>query len=181
MRRLYPFLALTLALASAPVFARYFHASPATKPALPSRGPASATPAPTTAKTPFQVGIASWYGPWFQGRETTSGERFNMNALTAAHRFLPFGTRVRVTNLLNQRSVVLRINDRGPVPADRIIDLSYAAARVLRSCAAGLVPVRLDILPQAADPKALLSQLASADVPFPHLLGWSGWKSASKN
>jgi|SRR6185312_1105691 len=109
-----------------------------------------ATPPPRTAQAPFQVGMATWYGKWFQGKETTSGERFNMYAMTAAHKFLPFGTRVRVTNLLNHRSVVLRINDRGPVPAGRIIDLSYAAARVLHFYEDGLIPVRIDIVPRVA-------------------------------
>nr|MDJ0983204.1 septal ring lytic transglycosylase RlpA family protein [Kiloniellales bacterium] len=75
-----------------------------------------------------QVGEASWYGPGFQGRKTASGVRFNMNALTAAHRSLPFGTQVRVTNVENGRTVVVTINDRGPFAGGRIIDLSKAAA-----------------------------------------------------
>ena len=76
-------------------------------------------------------GLASWYGPGFGGHRTASGERFNTAALTAAHRYFPFGTRVRVTNRRNGRSVVVRINDRGPFAAGRVIDLSYAASRAI--------------------------------------------------
>lgn len=77
---------------------------------------------------PSQGGKASWYGPGFHGRRTANGERFNTHALTAAHRSLPFGSRVRVTNTRTGRSVVVRINDRGPFVPGRVIDLSYAAA-----------------------------------------------------
>ena len=76
-------------------------------------------------------GIASWYGPGFHGRRTASGERFNTHALTAAHRSLPFGSRVKVTNTRTGRSVVVRINDRGPFTGGRVIDLSQAAARAV--------------------------------------------------
>ncbi|NEO68868.1 MAG: septal ring lytic transglycosylase RlpA family protein, partial [Moorea sp. SIO3H5] len=76
-------------------------------------------------------GIASWYGSAFHGRRTASGERFNQYALTAAHRTLRFGTRVKVTNLRNGRSVIVRINDRGPYIRGRIIDLSRGAARII--------------------------------------------------
>jgi rare lipoprotein A len=76
-------------------------------------------------------GRASWYGPGFQGRRTASGEAFNTNAPTAAHRTLPFGTKVRVVNKKNGRSVVVRINDRGPYAHGRIIDLSRAAAQAI--------------------------------------------------
>ena len=77
------------------------------------------------------AGFASWYGPGFRGHRTASGERFNTGAFTAAHRSLPFGTRVRVTCGRTGRSVVVRINDRGPYAAGRIIDLSYASARAI--------------------------------------------------
>ncbi|MGH9541742.1 MAG: septal ring lytic transglycosylase RlpA family protein [Terriglobales bacterium] len=97
-------------------------------------------------QAPYQIGLASWYGPRFQGRETTSGEIFNMMALTAAHRQLPLGTRVMVTNLCNDRSLVVKINDRGPHVPGRIIDLSMGAAKALGFKAAGLTPVRLDVL-----------------------------------
>lgn len=93
-----------------------------------------------------QVGKASWYGPHFQGRQTASGEPFNMHDLTAAHRSLPLGTWVRVTDLHNGNSVVVRINDRGPVPESRVIDLSYEAASQLGLRAEGVAPVRLEIV-----------------------------------
>lgn len=82
-------------------------------------------------------GKASWYGPGFQGKRTASGERFDMNALTAAHRTLPFGTRVKVRNVVNGREVVVRITDRGPHIRDRIIDLSKAAAAAIDLVQAG--------------------------------------------
>lgn len=91
-------------------------------------------------------GIASWYGPGFHGNRSASGEIFNQNALTAAHRNLPFGTLVRVTNLDNGASVVVRINDRGPFTGGRIIDLSAGAARVLGLIHSGVAPVRVEVL-----------------------------------
>ena len=78
-----------------------------------------------------QGGLASWYGPGFHGRRTASGETFNTGAFTAAHRYWPFGTRVRVTNRNNGRSVVVTINDRGPYAAGRVIDLSHASAQAI--------------------------------------------------
>jgi len=96
---------------------------------------------------PYQVGTASWYGSAFDGKTTASGEPFNMYDLTAAHPTLPLGSRVRVTNLRNGRTVVVRINDRGPVVEGRIIDLSYSAARVLDLKARGIQRVRLDVVP----------------------------------
>ncbi len=98
------------------------------------------------------TGLASWYGPDFHGRPTSSKEIFDMNDMTAAHRSLPFGTWVLVTNLDNGRSVAVRINDRGPFVAGRIIDLSYAAARMLGAVGPGTVPVRLELLDQSAPP-----------------------------
>jgi len=95
----------------------------------------------------FQMtGIASWYGPGFHGNRSASGERYNQNAMTAAHRSLPFGTKVQVTNLRNGRSVVVRINDRGPFIRGRVIDLSAAAARVLGLMQSGTAPVQIDVL-----------------------------------
>ena len=90
--------------------------------------PAAAVAAP---KGKAASGMASWYGPGFHGRCTASGERFNTNALTAAHRTLPFGARVRVVNQRTGRSVVVRINDRGPYLHGRVIDLSRAAAQTI--------------------------------------------------
>ncbi len=101
---------------------------------------------PRPAAESGQVGVASWYGNEFHGRPTSSGEVFDTNDLTAAHRTLPFGTYVMVTNLENDRSVVVRINDRGPFVRGRIIDLSYAAARTLGLIGPGTARVRLDIL-----------------------------------
>lgn len=94
----------------------------------------------------IQQGWASWYGPRFHGRRTANGERFNKFHLTAAHRTLPFNTRVRVTNLQNGRSIVVRINDRGPYIRGRIIDLSYAAARQLGMHQRGVIQVKVEIL-----------------------------------
>ena len=93
----------------------------------------------------YQVGTASWYGEQFQGKQTASGEPFDMRDFTAAHPSLPLGTFVKVTNLRNGKVVVVRINDRGPVVDGRIIDLSYNAARALGFQALGLQNVRLDL------------------------------------
>jgi rare lipoprotein A len=94
----------------------------------------------------YQIGRASWYGMLFQGQPTASGENFDMNAMTCAHRSLPMGSLVKVTNLRNHRSVVVRVNDRGPVPQNRVIDLSYAAARFLGFGSRGTAPVRLELI-----------------------------------
>ncbi|PLZ89666.1 hypothetical protein CEN44_12545 [Fischerella muscicola CCMEE 5323] len=91
-------------------------------------------------------GIASYYGHDFSGNKTATGERFNPNGMTAAHRSLPFGTRVRVTNTRNGRSVVVRINDRGPYIRGRVIDLSLGAARILGMMGSGIAPVRIEVL-----------------------------------
>ena len=92
----------------------------------------------------FQVGTASWYGEQYDGKTTASGERFDMHDFTAAHPTLRFGTYVRVTNLKNGRAVIIRVNDRGPLVHGHIIDLSYAAARVLDFKREGVQRVRLD-------------------------------------
>lgn len=91
-------------------------------------------------------GKASYYGARHHGKKTASGERFDQHALTAAHRSLPFGTRVRVTNLHNDKQVVVRINDRGPFVRGRVIDLSHKAAERLDMLRAGVVPVRVQQL-----------------------------------
>lgn len=98
------------------------------------------------AATRVIEGYASWYGPKFAGRPTANGEIFDPSQLTAAHKTLPFGTRVRVTNLTNNRSVTVRINDRGPFVAGRIIDLSRAAAERIAMIRSGVAPVRLELL-----------------------------------
>ncbi|MGH7278020.1 MAG: septal ring lytic transglycosylase RlpA family protein [Candidatus Rokuibacteriota bacterium] len=93
-----------------------------------------------------QTGRASWYGHPYHGRRTANGEIYDMHRLTAAHRTLPLGTRVRVTNLRNGRVVDVRVNDRGPYVDGRILDLSHAAASVLDAVRDGVVPVRLEVL-----------------------------------
>jgi rare lipoprotein A len=98
------------------------------------------------AAKPYQVGMASWYGHPYHGRKTASGEVFDMYQLTAAHPVLPLGSLVRVTNLHNLRSIIVRVNDRGPVPKSIIIDLSYRAAQALQLDAAGVEQVRLDLV-----------------------------------
>ncbi len=105
--------------------------------------------APVLSLGPVQVrlsGWASWYGPGFDGNLSASGERFNQNALTAAHRHLPFGTLVMVRNLDNGRSVVVRINDRGPYVGDRLIDLSAGAANVLGMMSSGVARVEIEVI-----------------------------------
>jgi len=104
----------------------------------------------TTSQTYYegdtQRGLASWYGSEQQGHLTADGERFDMHEFTAAHRHLPFGTIVRVTNRANGASVEVRINDRGPFDGDRIIDVSSAAADVLHMKGAGIVPVDIEVV-----------------------------------
>ena len=99
-------------------------------------------PAFSDGKT--QVGLASWYGKQFQGRLTASGEPFDMEKMTAAHRTLPFGTKVRVQSLVTEKTTEIRINDRGPFVGDRIIDLSHAAAQAIGM--QGIANVRLEII-----------------------------------
>lgn len=98
-----------------------------------------------------QTGIASWYGSKFQGKETASGQTFNMHQLTCAHRTLPLGSVVRVTNLRNHKSVVLRVNDRGPLPKNRVIDLSYAAAGQLGMRKKGIARVRINLIQSGSE------------------------------
>ena len=92
------------------------------------------------------TGIASYYGGKFHGKRTASGENFNKNAMTAAHRSLPFGTKVKVTNLRNGRTVLVRVNDRGPHVRGRMIDLSQAAAKKIGLSYAGTARVKLEVL-----------------------------------
>jgi rare lipoprotein A len=130
-----------------------------------SRPPATAAPppAPALSATPVTTpvaradsdhkgtakvlhGFASWYGGVFNGRLTASGEKFDMNAMTACHPTLPFGTRVRVENTRNHRSVIVRITDRGILYGRRVIDLSYAAAEKIGMTEAGVAPVTIEVL-----------------------------------
>jgi rare lipoprotein A (peptidoglycan hydrolase) len=116
--------------------------------------PQSDLPSPPPPKPSFSnsfTGRASWYGKDFHGRLTASGEPYDMAALTAAHQTLPFGSRVRVTNLANGRSVVVTINDRGPFAEDRLIDLSHAAAKRLDIVEDGVAEVRIDVLAEGGD------------------------------
>ena len=102
---------------------------------------------PTSAKTTFlNSGVASYYGPGFHGRRTANGETFNMHAMTAAHRTLPFGTKLKVTNLANGKSTIVRVNDRGPYVGGRIIDLSVAAAQQIGSTSSGVARVNLEVV-----------------------------------
>jgi rare lipoprotein A len=102
--------------------------------------------APVLAVRSTSSGLASWYGPGFHGRRSASGEVFNQNAMTAAHRTLPFGTQVRVTNLSNGAQVTVRINDRGPFSGGRVIDLSAGAASAIGLTNAGVGQVQLEVL-----------------------------------
>ncbi len=101
-----------------------------------------------------QRGMASWYGDDFHGKKTSNKEIYNMHAMTAAHKTLPFGTHVRVTNLTNGKSVVVRINDRGPFVKGRIIDLSYAAAQKLGMAETGVAPVVIKVLKRFSPKKS---------------------------
>jgi rare lipoprotein A len=122
--------------------------SPATS--APKRSKAAAVPAPSGYA---EEGNASWYGVPFHGRRASNGEIYDMYKLTAAHRTLPFETMVRVTNLSNGKSTVVRITDRGPFVDNRIIDLSFAAAQEVHSVGPGVVPVRVEVL-GGVDPTA---------------------------
>ncbi|MCG5536259.1 septal ring lytic transglycosylase RlpA family protein [Ectothiorhodospira mobilis] len=124
-----------------------------------------------TARGYRQRGIASWYGTKFHGRRTSSGEPYDMYAMTAAHTTLPLPTYVRVTHLENGRSVVVRVNDRGPFVDDRIIDLSYAAAHRLGMLEEGTAPVLLEAMDPAPRTLAVeeggTAPVAAADRPAP--------------
>jgi rare lipoprotein A (peptidoglycan hydrolase) len=113
---------------------------PEPAPAKPASAPEAAAPKPEV-----EEGVASWYGPGFDGKPTANGEVYDQDAMTAAHPWLPFGTRVRVTLVATGRSVVVRINDRGP-RHDRAIDLSRAAGRALGLIEGGVGEVRLQVL-----------------------------------
>jgi rare lipoprotein A len=114
------------------------------KPAAPSL-PIATPPAQPTVRS-VSNGQASWYGPGFYGNRTANGEVFRPGTLTAAHRTLPFGTKVRVTNLWNGRTAVVRINDRGPFHGNRVIDLAHGAANQLGVVASGVAQVKLEVL-----------------------------------
>ena len=150
-----PYLAIALAatlisthaLAQAPAPAAAPSAAPAPTPAA----PAPAAPAPAAGAV--EKGKLAWYGSKFAGRKTASGEPFDPNALTMAHKTLPFGTKVKVTNLANQRSVVLRVNDRGPTQPDRVGDVSLAAAQRLGMVKSGVIDAELAVVSAPAPKK----------------------------
>lgn len=108
--------------------------------------PVPVAPLPQPRVIKVRTGQASWYGPGFYGRRTASGERLSQGTLTAAHPYLPFGTKVRVTNLRNGRSEVVRINDRGPFHGGRIIDLAHGAAHAIGLVSSGVARVKLEVL-----------------------------------
>jgi rare lipoprotein A len=107
----------------------------------------------------YQIGKASWYGGRFQGRKTANGEPYDMNQLTCAHRTLPLGTWLKVTNLHNRKTVFVRVSDRGPVPEDRIIDLSYAAAQSIGISGLGQVRIEKASLEDPEVAEAMLDQV----------------------
>jgi rare lipoprotein A len=115
----------------------------------------------TGKNQPYQIGTASWYGEYFVGKPTASGEDFDMYDMTAAHPSLPLGSYVQVTNLRNGRAVVVKVNDRGPIVPGRIIDLSYGAAQVLKFENRGLQKVRLDLVKSRTRHGLLYQTLAS--------------------
>ncbi len=108
-----------------------------------------------SAQNFVETGTASWYGPGFHGKKTSNGERYNQNAMTAAHKLLPFGTRLRVTNLENGRVTEVRVNDRGPFVGSRIIDLSRAAAKELGMMNKGTARVRIVAMENGREPSVL--------------------------
>jgi rare lipoprotein A len=119
--------------------------------------PIASIPAPSQP-TMMETGLASWYGPKFHGKLTASGEVFNQEKFTAAHQTLPWGSRVKVTNLANGKSVDVRINDRGPFGKDRIIDVSRAAAKALGMVARGITTVRVEWLSDSEKTNELVLQ-----------------------
>jgi rare lipoprotein A len=140
-------LSATFAWAQTPAPAPAPVAAPAT-PAAPVAAPAPAA-AVVAASADANTGKAAWYGKKFNGRKTASGQRYNAGLLTAASKTLPFGTLVRVTNVKNKKSVVVRINDRGPSQPDRIIDVSRAAAARLGMLRSGVAEVELKVVGQS--------------------------------
>jgi rare lipoprotein A len=152
-RKLTLFAAIASAVICAPAFVFAQSAAPAgAPPAATSAAPgaAPAVPAAPAATSDASLnGKLAWYGRKFAGRKTASGERFNPDALTMAHKTLPFGTMVKVTNPRNGKSVTLRVNDRGPAQADRVGDVSLAAARTLGMVRSGVIEAELQVVGEA--------------------------------
>ena len=111
----------------------------------------------------YQVGQASWYGKYFQGKKTANGEEYDMNGLTCAHRSLPLNSWIKVTNVKNRRSIFVRVNDRGPMPESRIVDLSYGAAKALKIT--GLAKVKLETL-RPGDSEMMRQLMSQISTPF---------------
>ena len=147
----------SICMAAALLLAGSAHAqTAASAPAAPAvmPAPAAAPPAAATASADSSEGKLAYYGRKFAGRKTASGERFNPAAMTMAHKTLPFGTKVRVTNLKNNRSVVVRVNDRGPSQPDRVGDVTAAAASKLRMLKSGVVMAKIEVVSAAPARKA---------------------------
>jgi rare lipoprotein A len=127
-----------------------------------NRKPASVPP---TLGVPMERGVASWYGPKFNGKMTASGERYDMNALTAAHPSLPFGTKIGVRNTRTGREVMVTVNDRGPYSKNRIIDLSYAAAKEVGVVGPGTASVEIYLVPATGAPPRFTVQVGAFSEP----------------
>lgn len=140
--------------AQSPTAAPPASATPAA-PAAPAATPAPAAPPPAAASQPsageVETGLAAVYSDKLHGRKTASGEIYDRNKLTTAHKTLPFGTKVKVTNVKNSKSVVLRVNDRGPTQAGRVVDISPAAAKALGFSTKAMAEVRVEVA-EAAPP-----------------------------
>jgi rare lipoprotein A len=121
-------------------------AAPAPAPSAPSAAPPAIEHQPAVPGEYVEEGVASWYGDPFNGRRTSNGEIYDMRQMTAAHRTLPFGAIVRVTNLRNGKQAEVRITDRGPFVANRVIDLSLSAAQAIEMVGPGTAPVRLELI-----------------------------------
>jgi rare lipoprotein A len=147
-------LGLTASLVASPTVKREIAVTPGKTPS------ANATP----KRHWFQIGKASWYGGRFNGRQTANGETYDMYALTCAHRTLPLGSWVRITNLHNKMTLLLRVNDRGPMSSGLIVDLSYGAAQKLG--VAGLAKVRIEAV-SPADPEVAEQMVAQIPVADP--------------
>ncbi len=130
----------------------------------------NALPSPSFSGNGYsETGVASWYGPDFHGKRTSSGERYDMHALTAAHRLLPMDTLLLVKNLDNGRETIVRVNDRGPFVKERILDLSHGAAKALRVVGKGTARVKVMVVSETGMPLQTLPQqqtLALADEGF---------------
>ena len=138
-------------VAATALFCAHALAQSTVAPAAAPATPATPAPAPAAPAAGTEQGKLAWYGSKFAGRKTASGQRYDPNALTMAHKTLPFGTRVKVTNLANKRSVELRVNDRGPTQADRIGDVSHAAAKRLGMVRAGVIDAEVTVIAAPAN------------------------------